>query len=274
MQRQARGVPRNPSTVPTALGCICRRITSENKLRQKGRGCNSRRLDFMGYPRLPANYANLLKEIKSRIQQAQTQAMLSVNAELVRLYRDIGRMIDGRQQQEGWGTAVIPRLARELRNELPEVKGFSERNIKRMLTFFRAYPDPPAIVPQPVAQISWSTDSILWSIPWGHHAFLMEKMEAKYRPWYMRQALANGWSRNVLLVMIKSEAHVRQGQAVANFDRLLPPPQSDLVQQTLKDPYIFDFLTTQEPFHERELETSLLHLLERFLLELGVRSVL
>jgi predicted nuclease of restriction endonuclease-like (RecB) superfamily len=85
----------------------------------------------------------------------------------------------------------------------------------------------------------------------------------------MAQTLANGWSRNVLQLMIKSGAADRQGQAVTNFDRLLPSPQSDLVQQTLKDPYIFDFLTLQEPFHERELEINLLHQLERFLLELG-----
>ena len=96
----------------------------------------------MSKPSLPADYAGLLKEIKARIQQAQTRAVLSVNAELVRLYWDIGRMIDDRQRQEGWGAAVIPRLARELRNELPEVKGFSERNIKRMLAFYRDYPDP------------------------------------------------------------------------------------------------------------------------------------
>jgi predicted nuclease of restriction endonuclease-like (RecB) superfamily len=85
----------------------------------------------------------------------------------------------------------------------------------------------------------------------------------------MQQALANGWSRNVLLTMIRSEAHRRQGKAVTNFERLLPPPQSDLARQSLKDPYIFDFLTLEEPFRERELETNLLRHLERFLLELG-----
>ena len=98
----------------------------------------------------------------------------------------------------------------------------------------------------------------------------MEKVKDRAtRLWYMQQTLANGWSRNVLLLMIKSEAHRRQGKAITNFDRLLPAPQSDLAQQTLKDPYIFDFLTLEEPFHERELETDLLHQLERFLLELG-----
>jgi predicted nuclease of restriction endonuclease-like (RecB) superfamily len=107
-------------------------------------------------------------------------------------------------------------------------------------------------------------------IPWAHNVLLMQRVKNKNdRLWYMQQTLANGWSRNVLLVMIKSDAHRRQGQAITNFHRLLPSPQSDLVQQTLKDPYIFDFLTLQEPFHERELETNLLHQLERFLLELG-----
>ena len=96
----------------------------------------------------PAGYARLLKDIKARIQQSRTRAIFSLNAEMIRLYWDIGRMIDERQQHEGWGAAVIPRLARELHNELPEEKGYSERNIKRMLAFYRAYGDPAAIVPQ------------------------------------------------------------------------------------------------------------------------------
>ena len=232
---------------------------------------------------VPTGFIILLKQIKSRIAQAQMRAVLSVNAQLVRLYWDIGRMIDARQIREGWGAAVIPRLARELHNELPEEKGFSERNIGRMIAFFRAYPRPADFLPQAVAKsfpvpkmpqavakINPPAESILWSVPWGHHALLMEKVhDPADRLWYMAEALSNGWSRNVLLVMIQSEVHRRRGKTITNFDRLLPAPQSDLVRQALKDPYIFDFLTLQEPFHERELETSLLHHLERFLLELG-----
>jgi predicted nuclease of restriction endonuclease-like (RecB) superfamily len=202
----------------------------------------------------------------------------SVNAELIRLYWDIGRMIDERQRHESWGAAVIPRLAGELHNELPEEKRYSERNIKRMLSFYRAYPEPAAIVPQavaqltdaakvpqPVAQMPAPNESILWAIPWGHHAMLMEKMsDQSARRWYMEQTLANGWSRNVLLLIVKSEAHQRHGRAVTNFEQILPTPQSDLARQTPKDPYIFDFLTIEEPFHERELETGLVRHLERF----------
>lgn len=255
---------------------------------------------------LPADFSQLLNEIKDRIRQAQTRAVTAVNSELLRLYWDLGRMIHVRQQREGWGTGVIPRLSRELANELPEEKGFSERNLDRMIAFYRAYPEPSdfsptavaklassekvpqaaakspplPISPQPAAKLTATEKvqqpaaqlpvSILWSIPWYHHVVLMEKVkDLPSRRWYMEQTLANGWSRNVLLLMIKSDAHARQGQAISNFERLLPPPQSDLVQQTLKDPYIFDFLTLQEPFHERELENNLLHQLERFLLELG-----
>jgi predicted nuclease of restriction endonuclease-like (RecB) superfamily len=125
-------------------------------------------------------------------------------------------------------------------------------------------------VPQAVAQTSPPTDSLLWVIPWGHHAVLMEKVsDPSVRRWYMEQTLANGWSRDVLSMAIGAEAYRRRGGAVTNFEQILPAPQSDLAQQTLNDPYIFDFVTLDKPFHERELETNLIHHLEKFLLELG-----
>lgn len=227
----------------------------------------------------PTNYADLLTDIKQRIRQAQTRAMLSVNAELIRLYWELGQILDARQKIEGWGAAVIPRLARDICNELPEVKGFSERNIKRMLAFYREYASV-AFVPQAVAQIetekkvpqavAFFSSDVLLALPWGHHLLLMEKIKhIETRDWYMRATLANGWSRSVLQMQIESAAHTRQGKVVSNFALRLPPPQSDLVQQALKDPYLFDFLTLAEPFYERELETGLIGHLEKFLLELG-----
>jgi len=242
---------------------------------------------------VPSGFPKLLKEIKERIQQAQTRAILAANAELVRLYWDIGRIIDARQRQEGWGAGVIPRLASDLKNELSEVKGFSERNLDRMIAFYRTYPRPDDFSPPPVAKLpsvrnspppvaksasskivpqpaSQGTASLLWSVPWAHHVLLMEKVkDLDTRTWYLQQTLTNGWSRSVLLAMIQSGAHTRQGKAITNFGEKLPSPQSDLAQQTLKDPYLFDFLTLQEPFHERELETSLIDDVQRFLMELG-----
>ncbi|CCJ36892.1 hypothetical protein BN140_1969 [Methanoculleus bourgensis MS2] len=230
----------------------------------------------------PDDFAALLVDVKERILAARTRAVLAVNAELVQLYWEVGRIIHERQRAEGWGAAVIPRLSSALRNELPEVKGFSERNIKRMLAFFREYPEMGAggIVPPPVAQMTGRSSApeaaahvpreVFWAVPWAHHIIMMEKVKhLPTRFWYMEQTLAHGWSRNVLAVQIETEAHARQGKAITNFSALLPSPQSDLAQQALKDPYIFDFLTLDEPFHERELETSLVRHLEKFLLELG-----
>ena len=228
---------------------------------------------------LSGGYVTLLADIKRRVRFAQTRAVLAVNAELIKLYWEIGALIDSRQQQEGWGTGVIPRLARDLRNELPEEKGFSERNVKQMLAFYREYPHL-AIVQQSVAQIgepqkvqqlvALFPEELLLSLPWGHHGVLMTKVKTPdIRLWYMKASIEHGWSRNILLMRIESAAHNRQGMATTNFSHRLPPPDSELVQQALKDPYVFDFLTLESDFRERELETGLIAQLEKFLLELG-----
>lgn len=210
-----------------------------------------------------ANYDSLFKAVKTRIRKAQVKAVLSANAELICMYWDIGRMIDERQQKEGWGAQVVPRLSMDLGNELLEVKGFSERNLKRMISFFREYPGLGSKVPQAVAQLTAQ-------IPWGHNILLIEKVKDKsVRLWYMQQTVEQGWSRNALNLMIDSDAYKRKGSAITNFEARLPAPQSDLAQQALKDPYIFDFLTLDQPFRERELEMKLIEHLEKFLLELG-----
>jgi predicted nuclease of restriction endonuclease-like (RecB) superfamily len=218
-------------------------------------------------PASPRFYAEILNDIKQRIRQAQTRAILAVNRELLVLYWDIGGLIDGRQKQEGWGAGVIPRLAKDLHNELPEEKGFSERNIKLMVQFFREYPAlfAAAEFGQPlVAQLASEASSTeivqpaVAQIPWAHNVLLMQRVKDRAtRLWYAEATLAQGWSRSVLQMQIESAAHTRHGKATSNFALRLPPPQSDLAQQALKDPYLFDFLTLAEPFRERELETGL-----------------
>lgn len=215
-------------------------------------------------------YGSLLDEIKTRIRQAQVKAALSANAEMIALYWDIGKLIFNRQKQEGWGAGVIPRLAKDIKNELPELKGFSERNIKFMVQLFKEYESDAAIGKQAVSQLE-NVKRLVSQIPWGHNILLMQRIKEKaIRIWYIEQTIQNGWSRDILGLMIKSAVHLRQGNAVTNFDLTLPDPLSDLAQQSLKDPYIFDFLTLTEPFKKRELETELVKHLEKFLLELGV----
>lgn len=221
------------------------------------------------------HYSELLDRIKTRIRQGQVRAVLSANAQMIHTYWDVGQMLCERQVQAGWGTGVLPRLSRDLHNALPEVKGFSVRNLKLMTQFYREYSNVHLIGQQPVAQLAKAKKSpkgqhVVAQIPWGHNVLLMQKIKNKFvRFWYMQKTIEQGWSRDILALMIKSELHKREGKAITNFSNRLPVPQSDLVQQTLKDPYIFDFMTLEEPFHERELETSLVKHLEKFLVELG-----
>jgi predicted nuclease of restriction endonuclease-like (RecB) superfamily len=267
---------------------------------------------------VPKGYGPLLAELKSRVRAAQVRAALSVSRELIALYWDIGRVILQRQQAEGWGAKVVARLAADLREEFPEIKGFSARNLDYMLAFAEAW-GGDVILQQPVAKLAVgnatspeeqstgddsltgmgesvrpnvsqpviplpggklsqpatesptgtgaivqqvvgeSSGSILQqavalspatppepvaSLPWGHNLVVLTKLKKPAeRLWYAQAALRHGWSRAVLTVQIETQAHRRMGKALMNFAQTLPPPQSDLAQQVLKDPYTFDFLT-------------------------------
>jgi len=109
-------------------------------------------------------------------------------------------------------------------------------------------------------------------IPWGHNLVLLNSVkDIEQREWYILQTIENGWSRAVLVHQIETDLYGRQTAAekITNFPVTLPPPQSDLVQQTLKDPYIFDFLTLGRETQERDLERALVEKIKDFLLELG-----
>ncbi|KAB7727033.1 DUF1016 family protein [Rudanella paleaurantiibacter] len=207
---------------------------------------------------LPDNYIQLLDELKTEIRQARLRATVAANAELLRLYWHIGNAILTRQDKAKWGDRVTAQIATDLQREFPEMQGLSHRNIKYMRQFAAAYPDF-TIGQRPVAQL-----------PWSHHLILLEKIkQPETRLFYMAKASEHGWSRDVLSLQIKSGLHERQGKAITNFEHRLPAPQSDLAQQLIKDPYIFDFLTLREDFQERELEDALTGHITRFLLELG-----
>jgi predicted nuclease of restriction endonuclease-like (RecB) superfamily len=207
---------------------------------------------------VPAGYADWLASIKSRVVAARQRAALAANAELVRLYWQIGRDILERQAQQGWGSKVIERLARDLRVAFPEMKGFSTRNLMYMRAFAEGWPDAE-IVQQSAAQL-----------PWFHLCTLLDKLkEPALRLYYAEQACAEGWSRVTLELNIRNRLHERQGQAVTNFQVRLPQPHSELAHETLKDPYLFDFLGLGDEAHEREIENALVRHITKFLLELG-----
>lgn len=206
----------------------------------------------------PPDYADWLADIKSRVQAARSRAALAANAELIALYWQIGREILQRQSAQGWGSKVIERLARDLREAFPEMKGFSRANLLYMRAFAEIWPDE-AIVQQLAGQL-----------PWFHNVILITRLkEHSVREWYAQKAVANGWSRATLEVQIRNRLHERQGQAITNFNTRLPAPNSELAHETLKDPYLFDFLGLGDDAHEREIENALVRHITKFLLELG-----
>lgn len=221
---------------------------------------------------LPTDYQAFLEDLKKRIRSAQVRAGLAASRELILLYWDLGKAIHEQQNKKGWGSSTIERLSQDLQNAFPGIQGFSPRNIWRMRAFYRAYTGDIESLPQPVAELDGKNlPQAVAEIPWGHNVVLMEKVKDPVeRLWYIQKTIENGWSRNILIHQIEANLFRRQGKALTNFEQALPAPQSDLAQQILKDPYVFDFLTLEEEARERDLENALLDNIREFLLELGV----
>ena len=255
---------------------------------------------------VPPSYSALFSEIKERVRRAQLRAHLAASRELVSLYWQIGRDIVLRQKHEGWGKAVIERLATDIKKEFPGIEGFSPLNLWRMRAFYLAYTQEDEFLSQPVTELGPNPNSPasisnlspvvtdlnsppastrkpmiaqavqelpppeVLAVPWSHNLILLQKLKDPiHRLWYARQAAHHGWSRNILALQIDSALHERQGKAVTNFAHTLPPPQSDLAQQITKDPYLFDFLNLRDDANEHAVELGLLGHVEKFLLELG-----
>jgi predicted nuclease of restriction endonuclease-like (RecB) superfamily len=228
-------------------------------------------------PDVLADYQDWLKTIKQRIHATRMKVALAANGELISLYYEIGAQIVDRESHAQWGSGFIDAFSHDLRQAFPEVGGFSSKNLRYCRAFFRFYCDP-AIWQQAVAKLRdavWAgaeteLSALLSNIPWGHNIQIFTKCgsvtEARF---YIEQTLEQGWSRDVLALQLKSNLYARAGKAVTNFSRTLPLPQSDLAQQTLKDPYTFDFMAMTAPFNERDVERQLTQHITQFLLELG-----
>lgn len=219
-------------------------------------------------------YLTFFESLKEKIRLAKQKAIFAVNKELIQIYWEIGDTILKQQAEQGWGAKVIDKLSADLKIEFPEMKGFSVRNIKYMRAFAAAYPQ---FMQQPAAQ-SQSNDiqsliivqQLAAQLPWSHHQVLLDKLKTTgEREFYIKKAIENGWSRNVLAVQIDSQLHVRQGNAITNFEHTLPKTHSDLAKESIKNPYLFDFLSIGENMQERELEAALIQHIKRFMLELG-----
>ncbi|MCM1278380.1 MAG: PDDEXK nuclease domain-containing protein [Robinsoniella sp.] len=213
-------------------------------------------------------YKAWIETIKNKIKHSQIKAAAKVNYELLDLYWDIGRDIVAKQKHAKWGDAFLTTMSRDLKKTFPSMSGFSVQNLKSIRYWYKFYTSDENGL-QAVSQIEL-IEKMVKGIPWGHNQRIMYKCKnIEEALFYVQKTMDNGWSRTVLEHQIDSGLYDRQGKAVTNFQLKLPKPQSDLAEQTLKNPYNFDFLTLREEYNEKELENALIHQITQFLLELG-----
>lgn len=202
-------------------------------------------------------YLDVVKKLTSEIKVAQYKTFLGINRELIILYYKVGKEIN---KHKSWGNKFIENLAHDIKLALPDSTGYSVRNLKYMCKFADIYPDEK-FVQQVVAQL-----------PWGHNIILMDKIhDENMREWYIAECCENGWSRAVLVHQIEGRLYERQVLAPkrTNFNHCLMVPQSELATQTMKDPYIFDFVALRKDMHERDIEDALTNDVTKLLLEFG-----
>lgn len=211
-----------------------------------------------------ADYQAWLKEIKQRVMSARMRAAMAVNREMILFYWELGAQIAEKQAHSQWGDKLIPQLSTDLKKAFPELKGLSASNLKYCLRFYLFFANATGSAATPFGQ------QPVDQIPWGHNILIFTKCASVDEAgFYIAQTIEQGWSRDVLALQLKSRLYDRTGKAVTNFSSTLPAPQSDLAQQTLKDPYTFDFMTLTAPYNERDVERQLSQHITQFLLELG-----
>ena len=204
-----------------------------------------------------SEYISIVENIKREIKAAQYRAAIHANVDMLLLYHDIGCVIN---EHKLWGNRFIDNLATDIRIDFPESKGYSVRNLKYMAKFVETYPNREFV------------QTVSAQIPWSHNIAIIEKVkDPEQRIWYIQKTAENGWSHNVLIHQIESGLYQRQVlvDKVSNFESRLPSPQSELAAQTMKDPYVFDFIPFRDEMLERDIEQALVRDVTKLLLELG-----
>ncbi len=211
--------------------------------------------------KLTTDYKQWLTELKSKIRSTQIKAAVAVNSTLIHFNWELGKMIA--EKQTAWGSKFLETLSKDLQDEFPDMKGFSVSNLKFCKLFYNYFP----ISSQAENELG---TKLVAQIPWGHTKVIITKIKDKNEAqFYIQQTIENNWSRDILSIQIETNLYARKGKAISNFKNTLPEPMSDLAQQTLKDPYIFDFMTLAEGYKERDIEQQLVKHVTKFLLELG-----
>ena len=205
---------------------------------------------------IDTSYVTVVESIKEQIRSAKHKAILNANKEMLILYWNIGKVIN---EHSTWGSKFLKNLSEEIKNEFPSAKGFSVSNLKNMVRFYREYSN---------VEIG---QSVTAQITWTHNIEVLRVESKEQRLWYINKTIENGWSVNVLAHQIDTNLYLRQKEQkkVSNFATKLPSPQSELAQETIKDPYVFDFIELKEDSKEKDLEEALINNITKVLLEFG-----
>ena len=236
------------------------------------------------------DYSRWVEDLSVRYRQSQIKAAVRVNRELLKYYWELGRDIEEMHVEERWGQSVIKNLSVDLQLKNPNSTGLSRTNIYYAKKFYLLYSQYLKVVPQVVGQLEdgkaqqtvkdsseivpqsvGQLEEMLFSIPWGHHRYLIDRYgtEPAKAFFYVKKTMQEGWSRDVLLNFMDSGLYEREGKTLTNFTRTLPDETSDLAQELTKDPYNFAFTGITKPYNEQILKDALLANISQFLLELG-----
>ena len=219
---------------------------------------------------IDSKYRSWISEVSKRFRQNQIKAAIKVNGEMLRFYMQLGKELHDRKSEFSYGQGFYKTVSRDLRKELPDVKSFSETNLRYMQKFAELY-IIDLNLPQDGEIFDSRIDEAVFSIPWGHHKLIIDKCkdDRQKAMFFVEQVIQNGWSRALLLNFLDTDLYERQGRALTNFELTLPMAQSALAQEITKDPYKFDFITLTQSYNEKELKDALMDNIQRFLLELG-----
>ena len=231
-------------------------------------------------------YRRFIEQLKTRVLSTRISVARAVNRDVILLYWDIGRGIVEKQQALGWGDAVVPMVAADLRRAFPEMHGFSLANVWRMRQLHVVY-SSEAILAQAARELESKAAQVTFegnvnlaqavrdlaaTVPWGHHVFLIGRIKSPPELLYYLRATARfGWSRNVLLNQIKAGTYERAvtEKKTHNFPLALPEHLAEQAEEMMKSSYNLEFLGIRREVKERELEDRLIFRLQAFLLELG-----
>lgn len=226
---------------------------------------------------IDSEYIEWLKVIKQQIRSAKIRMIKTANTELIHFYWRLGQMISLKLQEQNWGEKVINKLSTDLRNEFPDMRGFSRQNLYYSKNFYEFYTRQThhspnnTIVPQVEGQLQVVENyKIIFDIPWGHQKIIISKAQSiKEALFYAHQTLSNNWSRSILENQFKQQLYQCYGQGQTNFSQTLPVLTADMAREVVKDPYWFDFVSVSQKAKERDIEKQLVTHITQFLLELG-----